>query len=263
MSNNILLAREFFGIDKFPGNLFEKITTTENYIERYKIFLFKEDLNKLSGFISYVDGFAYIGINYKRSIGHQNLTLAHEIGHKFLRHEHAHFDTDKEITEAELIGQLEEKAATRFGMELLYPEKIFLNDFYVAVKSNLFDVVNRHQLATYLDNLCHTYFLSFSAVVNRFFYKFYVSTHKSFDKKDYSEERRSFIKSIHRSSGGNFSNLDKNFYIANGSSFSVPFYPVKELEEKINRSIESGDLGYHTGNAILLKYKGLGENNNG
>ena len=45
-------ARELFGIKDFPGNLFN-LFEKQNYIERFNLLLFKEDISKLSGFIGY------------------------------------------------------------------------------------------------------------------------------------------------------------------------------------------------------------------
>lgn len=45
-------ARELFGIKDFPGNLFH-LFEKQNYIERFNLLLFKEDISKLSGFIGY------------------------------------------------------------------------------------------------------------------------------------------------------------------------------------------------------------------
>ena len=82
--NAINTARKAFEIESFPGDFFERLMMG-NYIDKYKLLLFKEDIDKLSGFIGYgVDGFAVICVNYKRPVGHQNFTLAHEVGHWFL-----------------------------------------------------------------------------------------------------------------------------------------------------------------------------------
>lgn len=57
-------AREFFNIKDFPGNFFT-LLEKQNYTERYNLFLFKEDIAKLSGFIGYVNnGMSVICINY-------------------------------------------------------------------------------------------------------------------------------------------------------------------------------------------------------
>lgn len=45
-------AREIFGIKDFPGNLF-RLLKNQNYIDRFNLLLFKEDISKLSGFVGY------------------------------------------------------------------------------------------------------------------------------------------------------------------------------------------------------------------
>lgn len=76
--NAINTARKVFEIESFPGNLFERLMVY-NYTDKCKLILFKEDIDKLSGFIGYgIDGFAAICVNYKRPMGHQNFTFAHD-----------------------------------------------------------------------------------------------------------------------------------------------------------------------------------------
>lgn len=62
--------------------------------------------------------------------------------------------------------------------------------------------------------------------------------------------------------GKKYTNLDKNFYIADNSNYTRLYYPIKQLTSKIDKAIETGDLGFHTGMSILMKYDELGENNN-
>ena len=77
-------ARAFFEIENYPGDFFSRLEKI-NYIDKYGVLLFKEDIDKLSGFIGYgINDIAVICVNYKRSYGHQNFTLAHEFGHLFL-----------------------------------------------------------------------------------------------------------------------------------------------------------------------------------
>ena len=88
MTKNILeavnKAREFFEIKGFPGDFFSRLEEVD-YTDKYNLILFKEDIDKLSGFIGYgANGMAVICVNYKRPLGRQNFTLAHEIGHWFL-----------------------------------------------------------------------------------------------------------------------------------------------------------------------------------
>ena len=82
--NAINAARKDFEIESFPGDFFEHLMMG-NYSDRCRLLLFKEDIDKLSGFIGYgMNGLAVICVNYKRPMGHQNFTLAHEVGHWLL-----------------------------------------------------------------------------------------------------------------------------------------------------------------------------------
>lgn len=87
-------ARAFFEIEDYPGDFFYHLEKM-NYTEKYNILLFKEDIDKLSGFIGYgANNIAVICVNYKRSYGHQNFTLAHELGHWFLHKGRSISDAD-------------------------------------------------------------------------------------------------------------------------------------------------------------------------
>ena len=55
-------ARRFLGIEEYPGNLFNLFKNTEKIIKEKKIILFKEDIDKLSGFIGYNCGYTIICI---------------------------------------------------------------------------------------------------------------------------------------------------------------------------------------------------------
>lgn len=91
-------ARELFHIKDFPGNLFV-LLEEEKYIDRFNMLLFKEDISKLSGFIGYGEnGMSVICVNYKRPIGHQNFTLAHELGHWLLHNGQNISDNDEDCT---------------------------------------------------------------------------------------------------------------------------------------------------------------------
>lgn len=259
MQNSIINAREFFNIEKFPGNLFEKIISTDDYIERYKILVFKDDLDHLSGFVGYKGLYAYIGINYNRPIGHQNFTLAHEIGHFFLNHLNPQFDTDENINQ--------ETKAHQFALEFLYPEELFIKDFLYAENTGLFYSTQQKELAIYLDALCHKYFLSYQVIYNRFFYKYYRSINKGFDKEKYKDARKHYLKILKKSLGNEYdykyTNLDPNFHIAKNSSYCKKYYPISELKSKIDNAVEMGNLGYYTGEAILFDYITNGEDNYG
>lgn len=68
MDNKIIdKARRFLGIDNYPGNLFTLFDDTERIIKEKKIILFKEDIDKLSGFIGYNNQYTIICIDkYKK-----------------------------------------------------------------------------------------------------------------------------------------------------------------------------------------------------
>ena len=53
-------AREFFEIKGFPGDFFSQLEEVD-YTDKYNLILFKEDIDKLSGFIGYgANGMAVI-----------------------------------------------------------------------------------------------------------------------------------------------------------------------------------------------------------
>ena len=53
INQHVQYARDYFGMPNIPGNIFEFITSKKNYIDVYNLVIFKEDLDKLSGFIGY------------------------------------------------------------------------------------------------------------------------------------------------------------------------------------------------------------------
>ncbi len=58
-------ARKFFHIEDFPGNFFD-LLENQDYIKKYNLLLFKEDISKLTGFIGYGEKkISVICINYK------------------------------------------------------------------------------------------------------------------------------------------------------------------------------------------------------
>ena len=145
MTKNILEAvndaREFFGIEDYPGDFFHRLDKVD-YTDKYGILLFKEDIDKLSGFIGYgSDDLAVICINYKRSYGHQNFTLAHELGHWFLHKGVSISDDDRDLYSRDKV----EQEANGFASELLYPEELLVKDFsmqYVVIY--FWKVIGKH-----------------------------------------------------------------------------------------------------------------------
>ena len=138
--NAINMARKVFEIESFPGDFFEHLMM-DNYTDRCRLLLFKEDIDKLSGFIGYgMNGFAVICVNYKRPMGHQNFTLAHEVGHWLLHREKSISDDDKVLG---YTSDSIEKEANEFAGELLYPEECLVKDFHYAIQQDLFMEIGR------------------------------------------------------------------------------------------------------------------------
>ena len=241
-------ARDYLGLPKIPGNLFEQITEQKNYIDKYKIVIFKEDLDKLSGFIGYEKDFAFIGVNFKRPIGHQNLTLAHELGHFFL-HKGLLFSDKNYISKGGTSK--EEKEAFDFASELLCPHEKFCEEIYVSQLTCAFHNRNFAEIGKWIDCICHKYYLSFVFVLRKTLYYFHLV-------KDYKKYNEKIKESV-----GGLSALDKNFYVADGSSYSKPCsYPYEHLRQTVLTAIADQKIGEATGKSILYSYNLLGDDEN-
>lgn len=246
MSNHfaeqLRLAREVFCITDFPGDLFSFITKSENYIIDFKLVLFKEDLDRLHGFIAYEGDYAYIGINHKRPIALQNFTLAHEIGHWFL-HKGKCFSDDNHI-EIEPTDS-EEAEAFKFGLEILYPEASFIKDNEYINNEFLLTPSRVKQLGLFVNDLCHKYIMSFDVILRRILYKNYQAQHY-----------RTIINAINDALGMKYTKLDSNFYIALDSYYDKPSnMPYNYLRKLVNEAIEKRAISEATGEAVLFSYK--------
>lgn len=235
-------AREFFEIESFPGDFFARLEEIE-YTNKYNLLLFKEDIDKLSGFIGYgTNGMAVICINYKRSQGHQNFTLAHEVGHWFLHKGKSISDDDSVLGYS---SDRVEQEANEFAGELLYPKEYLERDYYLAIQQDLFFAGNRAQLGGYVDELCHKYCLSFEMVLRRLLYK-----------NKQAKQYRKVRKEIEKALGGKVSEcFDSDFYAVNEE---LPQYqkfmkPYKELQKKVDYLVENGRIGKATGESIILR----------
>lgn len=250
MTRNVLeavkQAREFFEIEDFPGDFFTHLEKVD-YIEKYNLLLFKEDIDKLSGFIGYGKGnMAVICVNYKRPLGHQNFTLAHEVGHWFLHKGNSISDDDQAMYASSGV----EKEANDFAKELLYPEECAVKDYYYATDNGYFEIANRAELGIFVNELCHKYCLSFELVLRSLLYK-------NRQAAKYKEVRKEIEKTL----GGKVSEVfDKDFYVANEA---LPQYQqmktaYQELKEKVDKLVELKKIGAATGDAI--KYRNRMEN---
>lgn len=232
-------ARKFFGIEDFPGNFFT-LLETQNYTEKYGLLLFKEDIAKLSGFIGYGDnGLSAICINYKRPIGHQNFTLAHELGHWFMHNGQNISDDDKTCS---FSTESIEREANMFAAELLYPERLFIEDYFSIIEKGVLSVGSRKLLAICIDELCHKYCLSFDMIFRKILYKNRQVNQYPKIKKD-----------IEKSLGCKISEyFEKDFYVPNEE---LPEYqqlqtPYIQLSKKIDKLVESGKIGTATADSI-------------
>ena len=246
MTRNILEAvnnaRKFFEIEDYPGDFFSRIDKVD-YANVYGILLFKEDIDKLSGVIGYgINDLAVICINYKRAYGHQNFTLAHELGHWFLHKGISVSDDDS------VLGYSRDKVeqeANEFASELLYPEELLVKDYFFAIQHNLFQTGNREKLGEYIDKLCRKYCLSYEMVLRKLLYK-----------NRQGRQYRSIRKEIEKAIGGKFSEVfEKDFYSVNEE---LPRYqrfmkPYLELENKVDKLVTEGKIGKATGESIKLR----------
>ena len=240
--NAVDSARKKFDIEDFPGNLFLRFEE-DKYLINNNLILFKEDIDRLSGFIGYGEnGLAAICINYKRSIGHQNFTLAHELGHWIMHKGKNISDGDIDTWNKRDKVELE---ANEFAKELLYPEKNILEDFNKAKEEELFLTDNREQLANYVNILSHQYTTSFELVLRCLLYK----NHQI-------KELHKVKKEIEKALGCNISSaFDKDFYVPNEDRPEYQRYtkPYIRLRDSVNKLVEEKKIGRATGESINLR----------
>lgn len=232
-------AREFFGIEDFPGNFFT-LLESQNYTEKYGLLLFKEDIGKLSGFIGYGDnGISVICINYKRPIGHQNFTLAHELGHWFMHKGQNISDDDKTCS---FSTESIEKEANEFAAELLYPQELFTKDYSDIAGKGLLSVTARKLLAVCIDELCRKYCLSFDMIFRKILYR-----------NQQGQQYRKIKKEIEEALGCKISEyFERNFYVPNEelSEYQQLKTPYIELAKKVDKLVEYGKIGIATADSI-------------
>lgn len=234
-------ARDIFKIEDFPGNFFIQLEK-QNYTERYGLLLFKEDIVKLSGFIGYGDkGLSVICINYKRPIGHQNFTLAHELGHWLLHKGQNISDDDRCPYSNEAV----EKEANAFAAELLYPKRLFTRDYSDIVEEGLLQAESRKVLAIRIDELCHKYCISFDMILWKMLYE-----------AQQLMQYRKTKKEIEKALGYKISQyFEKDFYVPNENlaEYQQLRRPYMELEKRVDKLVEWKKIGEATADAI--KYR--------
>ena len=249
INQHVQYARDYFGMPNIPGNIFEFITSKKNYIDVYNLVIFKEDLDKLSGFIGYEKSYAYICVNYQRSIGHQNLTLGHELGHYFIHR--GELFSDKEVT-TNCKSPIQEKEAFEFAIELLCPHKEFRDDIY---NSTLMDDLSSKKflsIGSVINDICHKYFLSFEVILRKILYEFQIP-----QKFDF------YLNNIKDAIGGSLTYYHKDFYSPKCGIYSTPYrYPYDYLKSNVITAMNNGSIGKATGESILFTYGLLGDEEN-
>ncbi len=245
-------AKEYLGIDLYPGNLFDLITKQKDYIDTLNLLLLKLDIGKTSGFIGYVEDVPTICINYKRSIGHQNFTLAHELGHYFLHRGQAMSDTTREI-DGHNVEVIEDEANS-FAKELLYPVDLVKEDLKFIKSENLFSFIESdfERLGNYINSLCEKYYISFDFAVNRLveiYKKVYMISYIDYSKvnkfknalKPYSARYTEYMYNTH---------CDHEFY--------KPYNPLTSIiDSYVNALVQNEKISYQTGQAIVKRSKKL------
>lgn len=242
-------ARRFLGIYDYPGNLFNLFSNTEKMIRENKIVLFKEDIDEVSGFIGYSSGYTIICINHKNNIGHQNFTLAHELGHMFLHNGIP--QADKDLSGA---GGQKEREANEFARELIYPKELAMKDKEHAISNDLLNPRNIDKLAEYISELSCKYCTSFKFTYYRIFDTYF----KNFEtkKNEYSRLKRYIGKLPNR-----FPDKKHMYVVVKEHKFyKADYRPYEYMINLINDLSKSKDIGYETGQAIIDKYESLGGN---
>lgn len=242
ISERVKLAREFFEIKEYPGNLFNLITSNKDYIEKYKILLFKQDLKEnSSGFIAYTeDNFAIICINYKMNIGHQNFTIAHEIGHMFLHKGIAADDGSDIETNDSSKYEIE---ASDFAAELLYPKSCVKDDYKYIIQNRLLRSSGNLELADYINDICKKYCLSFK-------FAFYRVLHASgVPLYDVTRKYDKVTDSIGKLSERYFK---YDYVYTEGHPYYKPYVlPLQVMENYVKDLTQKNEISFETGQAIL------------
>ncbi|MBU3089825.1 ImmA/IrrE family metallo-endopeptidase [Clostridium gasigenes] len=240
MVNN---ARKDFGIKEFPGNFFEHIVKERDYIDKYKLALFKQSLgDDNSGFICYTSKErAFICINNLRTIGHQNFTLAHEIAHIYL-HKGINFDdTDDSIKIKEKEGV--EYQANQFAAELLYPIEYVQSDIDYIENNNLLENGNEIEIGDYTNEIAQKYCISFRFALLRILFN------SDFAKRNCVLKKVDLITEIVSPLSVRY---DEEFYIISPESeYYKPYIGILEEQKRIsNILVEKDGLGVDSATAI-------------
>jgi len=238
IKNAVQEAKKQFNFKDITGNIFDEISK-DIYFEKYGLLIFREDIGKLSGFIAYPsDNVTIICINYKRALGHQNFTLAHELGHYFLHSKVNMDDNEKSLNN---LRVRREKEANEFASELLYPEELFNLDYKMYFeKFNLRNEEVNLDFTNKIDELCHKCCVSFDFILNKVCYI------QRVNKQDIS-------KKIKKLTNGFGKYYDPEFYV---TTSGAPYYeqykrPYNLLKEDVAKLLKDKQISSATAESIL------------
>lgn len=237
--NAVQIARKMFAVDTFPGNLFPRLEKAM-CTDKYNFVLFKENLDNLSGFIGYgKSDLAAICINYNRSLGHQNFTLAHEIGHWLLHKGVNLADADSMLYS---VNELE-KEANDFANKLLYPEEMQESDYHSATDLNLFVQGKEIELSKFVNSLCHKYCLSFEFILRSLLYK-------NMQASEYQEVRDRIEVATGKKIGEMFDKESNKTFL----QYQQLKTPYVLLDKKVDYLVIHRKIGVTTGDAIKFRF---------
>lgn len=244
-------AREDFGIKDFPGNFFNYIIKDENYIDKYNLVLFKQDLGKENlGFIYYtISNRACICINYKNPIGEQNFTLAHEIGHMYL-HKRDSYDENNDTLKYKNRDEKEDEA-NKFAAEFLYPMTYVKKDLKYIYKNGLLENGKEGELANFIDELVGRYFISYRFILLRLLFN-----------SDFYKKNNSVMKKVSELTKLvnllNPRNNKEMYRVIDDHIFYKPFIGILERQREIGKIlVEKDEMGYNSVIAIIGKSEEL------
>lgn len=247
-------ARDFFGIKDYPGNFFDFVTGNKEHIESFGL-IFKQDLKqKTSGFIGYFNGTKpIICINYRKPIGHQNFTFAHEVGHFFLHRGQIIEDPNKNM--ARFAENLDSKddieiQANQFAAEILFPARHAIHHGRLLQERKMFYTEKSFELADYINDLCIKYCISFRFALLRIMFAIKYNGH-------IGNKVAATMKQVGPISKRYNSHL--HVYVEGHPYYQEYLYPIQVLEKKVSYLIEQQEISVDTGMAIINRSKLLGD----
>lgn len=246
INDNVNKARDIFGLDQCPGYIFDKLVNNDYYQNLGRVLVFKEDIGKLSGFICYKNEITVICINYKRPIGHQNFTLAHEIGHLMLHKGLAFNDEDLNLTSNSRL----EKEANEFAAELIYPLKERYKDIQDMELKILLDSNQWLEFGDKIDLICKRYIVSYSMALNNIL-RIIAPERKTIDVK----------KNIFGNKAKISSRYDPQFYVGNSENIVNSRYLERynNLINKTNNLLKNKVIGKATSESVLFIIRDIEE----